>query len=60
MRIRFGTTPETQLFAQIVPAFAASAAVSTGNANLKSNSVSQLEAVHLGTNSNNFAGRFMA
>lgn len=60
VRVGFGTASETQLFAQVITTFTADAAVSTSNTNLKSNSVAQLEAAHLRTNSNNFPGRFMA
>lgn len=60
VRVGFGTASETQLFAQVITTFTADAAVSTSNTNFKSNSVAQLEAAHLRTNSNNFPGRFMA
>lgn len=54
VRVGFGTASETQLFAQVITALTADAAVSTSNTNFKSNSVAQLEATHLRTNGNNF------
>lgn len=53
MRYALGTTPESHLFAQIVAASSANAAFSAGNADLKSDSITNSEIGDLGANGDN-------
>jgi hypothetical protein len=56
MRYTFCTTPKSHLFAQVVTAFSANATLSTGNADLESDSITNSEIGNIGTNGSNDAG----
>jgi hypothetical protein len=60
MRHRFGTTPESHAFAQVIPALAADATLTTRDADLECHTVANAEARHLGTDGNDRAGRLVA
>jgi hypothetical protein len=60
VRKALGATPEAHLFAEIIPAISARAALEACNANLKGNSVADGEARHVGANSNDLPGRLVA
>lgn len=60
VRIALRTTPETQLLAEVIPAFAADGALPACNAHLQGNSVSYLEPSHLWSDGDNLAGRLVA
>lgn len=52
---RFGTTPEPHAFAQVIPASAADATLTTGDADLKGDAVTDVEASYLWPDSNDSA-----
>ena len=60
VRVTLGAAPEAHLLAEVVSALPADPALTAGNTNLESNSITQLEASHLGSNGNNFTRRLMA
>lgn len=56
MGIALGATPETQLLAEVVSAFAADATLSACHSDLEGDPVANLEPAHLRANGDNFAG----
>ena len=60
MRDRFGTTPESHLFAKIVTTFTADCALAAGHTNFKGHPVTNVEARHLGPYGNDDTRGFVA
>lgn len=54
------TTPESHLLAKIISSFPANGTLPTGNANLKGDSISNLESIDLSPNAYHYSRRLMA